>query len=263
MKAITTAGDMLKAVACVRRFVPRQIAMPIFTRVKIVAENKQVTIEGGSFGEWARAGVVGANVRADGVCVVHGETLYALLSKMPQATPITIASVMGRCQILGQSREASLPTEDPEQYPAFDGQGTQVAALFPIDTLRDALRETLPCVAPDNETRYVLTYVRFNLHGQTLDVEATNGRCAAVYKTDIPYKGIDFNLLVPGNALRKFLAATRLIPGTAFVSISTGGGFTIGVSDIDVTMRPFEGGTTCGKFPNLQGILPKRFVRSV
>jgi DNA polymerase-3 subunit beta len=242
LKVLMLAEHFGQAVREVARFAPKAHGLPILKNLLVGSEAGRVTVTATDL-EIAVTAYVGAQVEADGQCLLPAVTLAKMLAKIKG----------DRVQLTGNvldidGRMLSLNSADPEDYPPLpDGQEEQgeVAA----GELRQALQRALICVDTDS-TRPVLTCINLAAGDGKMTLTATDATCLGSWR--IAYTG---EPIAAANVLAGAASALlRLLPKDDTPVTIALSGTSIRLSFGNYVVR---GQLSALDFPNYQQVIPE------
>jgi len=173
--------------------------------------------------------------------------LAAIVREVPRGTQVEITAGTACAKIRAGRGSWTLPTEDPQEFPAAEAGEATALAVLPAPELRTAIARTV--FAADTESsRWSLTGVLLEVAGKAVHFVATDGRMMASVECD---GGVGHGLaVVPAYAMTAIAAACE--GEVDVVSLSrTPSSIVVEFDGVRITGRLLE-----AKFPKWRAAIP-------
>lgn len=243
------AAEIKAAMAAVSHAVPAKSPRPVLQNV-LLSEG----VLSGSDGD------VRIDVRLEngppGISVLLPKDRFSAILGAYSGDEITLTPGETSCVIKAAHGEWTLPTADPEEYPAWNVSPLKSLPRLPADQFVRAVRGTVFAV-DDQSSRYALGAVLIEVKGDTATFVATDGRRLAAVTCEHDQALDDSQTLVPARAMAIIsrLAAAAGDDGVQLEASNTEIVATIG--PYTVTARLLD-----GRFPRWRDVLPKRDAKA-
>lgn len=264
MKLICAQSELNTHLSFVSRVVPPRPSHPVLANVLLKAdeETQQVSLTGFDLSLGMLTSFP-ARVEAGGTLTLPAKLFSDIVSRLPDgditldAPEDDVTAVLecssGRYQMRGMSAE---------EYPELPTVNEGDSAQLPVESLLEGLRGTLFAASAD-ETKQVLTGVHVTVDPDGMEFAATDGHRLSVVQTanpdDAPASKAEFDVTVPGKALRELERMLQISPSTNAIAVRFDQGQLIFEWDNQrLTSRLLE-----GQYPNYRQLIPRQFARQM
>lgn len=239
-KVVLEAGTLKAALADVMVAVPKRSARPILHNVRI--------------GD----GLITATdleLRIDRKIDYHGDAILLPAARLKQIldavsgdAEVTLEPGPTSCKVKAARGSWTLPTENPDEFPAAETGNLGSVCRLPVDQFARAIKSTSYAI-DEKSNRYALGAILLEVKGGNPTFVGTDGRRLAIVKAETDQAVDDRSLLIPPRAADAALAGD----GDS-VQVETDGKsvvFTSGVLTVTGLM-------IVGSFPRWRDAIPKR-----
>jgi DNA polymerase-3 subunit beta len=243
----SSVGDLLDALQDVMRAVPTHGPKPVLTNVRI--GNGLIT---GTDLE------VMIDRHIDGDCepfLVPAARLLQILRACPRTAEVTLTPSASRVTVQAGGGRWELPTEDVNEFPAWEVTGAKPIARLPSDQFARAVRATEYACDADS-SRYALGCVLVEVKDGNPTFVATDGRRLTAVETETDQAVDDSTTQVPARAIR-LMAGFAHNSETGVQLEATASEVVCSVDRGTITARLIE-----GKFPRWRDVFPQRDVEA-
>lgn len=255
---VSCLQDVLSpALKKVSKAVSGSSSLPVLENVLLEADGERLRLTGTNL-DFGVTTWVGAKVHQAGRITVPGKLLADMVNLLPASERVDLTSdpEVGEATIQCGKFEATLNGISGADFPAWPAGELEHQVWIDPDLFKQGLSQVLPAVGEDN-SRPILTGVRFQIVGNTLSLWAADGFMLATTELTLT-DGLDstepVTFIVPGPELTNL---AKLI-GDQEDPILFGiwnMNLVISLGDADVYIRLLE-----GKYPDLMAVVPGIFA---
>ncbi len=235
----------------VQKAVSTRNTLPILLGIKIQTSNQELILQATDL-EMAIECRIAAEIEAEGEVVLPAKYFVDIIRNLPG----TIVSAEMNpenyyMKIKAGKAEFNLHGQSAEEFPAMPPIESDHRFSVPVESLKNALYETLFAVSHD-ESRPVFTGILIESKSDKLVAVATDGYRLAMKHSDIPWHESIPSVIVPGKAVGEI---HRLLSGKGFEDVSmqiVNNQIIVEFGDTVLVSRLID-----GQFPNYQQIIPK------
>ncbi|WP_071461070.1 DNA polymerase III subunit beta [Bacillus massilinigeriensis] len=208
MRFIIQRDHLLQSVQDVMKAVTSRTTIPILTGIKIVANEKGVTLTGSdsdisieSFIPREEEGSEIVEIKRSGSIVLQAKFFSEIVRKLPTDTVEIEAGENLQTVIRSGKSNFNLNGLDAEEYPHLPQIAEDRVFSIPTDLLKTLIRQTGFAVST-SETRPILTGVNWRVADGQLTCIATDSHRLALRKASIEAGGEEtYNAVIPGKSL--------------------------------------------------------------
>ncbi|MFC1735244.1 DNA polymerase III subunit beta [Candidatus Hydrogenedentota bacterium] len=248
MKFTLTQTDLQSAIARVYNTVSGDGIKPILSGILIEAEEDRISLSSTDLKIGIET-VIPANVVSQGVTVVSGAKLHAIVRELPSQEVTISLSEDNTIKIECAKIFFSMLAMSAEEFPTIPTFQKDKEITLPQALLRDMIGKTSFAISRE-EPRHTLQGLYFDFVKKELKLVATDGRKLALCKTQLEQEISVTSFILPEKAV---LELGKQLGGEGDVSIST--------SENQVSFK-FDGTLLTsrlieGNFPNYDLVIPK------
>jgi DNA polymerase-3 subunit beta len=175
--------ELVAALASAARFTEKRNSIPILDCVLIQNGPDGLTLTTTDL-DVTLCRQVAAASRGHGAVAVSIHTFLKLAKNLP-AGPVSIEQTGESLTIEAGRATLRLPTKPPEDFPSDPRDKLLTIFTLAATTLRELIERTKVAISQD-ETRYYLKGIFFNVRGETLRAVSTDGHRLAMLKAPLP-----------------------------------------------------------------------------
>lgn len=169
---------------------------------------------------------------------------------------VTLTLEDSSCVIRALHGTWTIPTEDPNEYPAWEVEGTTTLPRLPADQFVRAVSGVVFAV-DDESSRYALGAVLLEVKGETVTFVATDGRRLSLVACEHDQSLDDSQTLVPARVMAILRRLASHAGDQAVQLEATKNELVATVGDVTVTARLLD-----GRFPRWRDVLPERDAKA-
>jgi DNA polymerase-3 subunit beta len=210
VKFTINRDHLVRSVQDVMKAVSSRTTIPILTGIKIVANEKGVTLTGSdsdisieSFIPTEEEDKVIVEVLKPGSVVLQARFFSEIVRKLPKDTVELEVRDQFVTTIRSGKTEFNLNGLDPEEYPRLPQIQEENVFKLPTDLLKNLIRQTVFAVST-SETRPILTGVNWRIENDELTCIATDSHRLALRRAKIETDTFSsYNIVIPGKSLNE------------------------------------------------------------
>ena len=239
----------LKPLAQVVNVVERRQTLPVLANFLVQVQNGQLSLTGTDL-EVEMVSRIAVEDAQDGETTIPARKLFEIIRALPDGSRITVSQTGDKITVqAGRSRFtlATLPSND---FPSVDEVEATERVAIGEATLKELIERTAFAMA-QQDVRYYLNGLLFDLRGDALRTVATDGHRLALCETDLAKpSGSKRQIIVPRKGVTEL---QRLLEGGERVLELEVGRAHIRVKRDDVT---FTSKLIDGRFPDYEAVIP-------
>lgn len=174
----------LKPLAQVVNVVERRQTLPVLANFLVQVQNGQLSLTGTDL-EVEMVSRIAVEDAQDGETTIPARKLFEIIRALPDGSRITVSQTGDKITVqAGRSRFtlATLPSND---FPSVDEVEATERVAIGEATLKELIERTAFAMA-QQDVRYYLNGLLFDLRGDALRTVATDGHRLALCETDLP-----------------------------------------------------------------------------
>ncbi|MEY1682020.1 DNA polymerase III subunit beta [Stenotrophomonas maltophilia] len=239
----------LKPLAQVVNVVERRQTLPVLANFLVQVQNGQLSLTGTDL-EVEMVSRIAAEDAQDGETTIPARKLFEIIRALPDGSRITVSQTGDKITVqAGRSRFtlATLPSND---FPSVDEVEATERVAIGEATLKELIERTAFAMA-QQDVRYYLNGLLFDLRGDALRTVATDGHRLALCETDLAKpSGSKRQIIVPRKGVTEL---QRLLEsGDREIELEVGRSH-VRVKRDDVT---FTSKLIDGRFPDYEAVIP-------
>ncbi|MGQ9706975.1 MAG: DNA polymerase III subunit beta [bacterium] len=251
MEIICERDKFVEAIGVVQSAVSQRSPMPILSNVLIKAGDGTIDLIGTDLDIYIWKKTEG-EITDSGSITVPSKKLAEIVRGLPSGSKLNMKTEGLSLSIECERAKFRLQGINADEYPVFPKIDSAVEIDIEGGLIKQMIRETVFAVSED-ETKYALNGICFQIEGKTLVLVATDGFMLAYKQTEIKesIEGI-VDLIVP---TRASVELTKIIEEDEGVKISFGEKYVLWqMRQGSLASRIVE-----GKFPNYRSAIPDKF----
>ena len=246
----------LKPLAQVVNVVERRQTLPVLANFLVQVQNGQLSLTGTDL-EVEMVSRIAVEDAQDGETTIPARKLFEIIRALPDGSRITVSQTGDKITVqAGRSRFtlATLPSND---FPSVDEVEATERVAIGEATLKELIERTAFAMA-QQDVRYYLNGLLFDLRGDALRTVATDGHRLALCETDLAKpSGSKRQIIVPRKGVTEL---QRLLEsGDREIELEVGRSH-VRVKRDDVT---FTSKLIDGRFPDYEAVIPIGADRAV
>jgi len=239
----------LKPLAQVVNVVERRQTLPVLANFLVQVQNGQLSLTGTDL-EVEMVSRIAVEDAQDGETTIPARKLFEIIRALPDGSQITVSQTGDKITVqAGRSRFtlATLPSND---FPSVDEVEATERVAIGEATLKELIERTAFAMA-QQDVRYYLNGLLFDLRGDALRTVATDGHRLALCETDLAKpSGSKRQIIVPRKGVTEL---QRLLEsGDREIELEVGRSH-VRVKRDDVT---FTSKLIDGRFPDYEAVIP-------
>jgi len=239
----------LKPLAQVVNVVERRQTLPVLANLLVQVKDGQLSLTGTDL-EVEMISRVAVDDAKDGETTIPARKLFEIIRALPDGSKVTVSQAAEKITVqAGRSRFtlASLPAND---FPSIDEVEATERVRVPEAALKELIERTAFAMA-QQDVRYYLNGLLFDLRGDALRTVATDGHRLALCETDLEKaSGAKRQIIVPRKGVTEL---QRLLEsGDREIELEVGRSH-VRVKRDDVT---FTSKLIDGRFPDYEAVIP-------
>lgn len=239
----------LKPLAQVVNVVERRQTLPVLANFLVQVQNGQLSLTGTDL-EVEMVSRIAVEDAQDGETTIPARKLFEIIRALPDSSRITVSQTGDKITVqAGRSRFtlATLPSND---FPSVDEVEATERVAIGEATLKELIERTAFAMA-QQDVRYYLNGLLFDLRGDALRTVATDGHRLALCETDLAKpSGSKRQIIVPRKGVTEL---QRLLEsGDREIELEVGRSH-VRVKRDDVT---FTSKLIDGRFPDYEAVIP-------
>ena len=239
----------LKSLAQVVNVVERRQTLPVLANFLVQVQNGQLSLTGTDL-EVEMVSRIAVEDAQDGETTIPARKLFEIIRALPDGSRITVSQTGDKITVqAGRSRFtlATLPSND---FPSVDEVEATERVAIGEATLKELIERTAFAMA-QQDVRYYLNGLLFDLRGDALRTVATDGHRLALCETDLAKpSGSKRQIIVPRKGVTEL---QRLLEsGDREIELEVGRSH-VRVKRDDVT---FTSKLIDGRFPDYEAVIP-------
>ncbi|QNG83287.1 DNA polymerase III subunit beta [Stenotrophomonas maltophilia] len=239
----------LKPLAQVVNVVERRQTLPVLANFLVQVQNGQLSLTGTDL-EVEMVSRIAVEDAQDGETTIPARKLFEIIRALPDGSRITVSQIGDKITVqAGRSRFtlATLPSND---FPSVDEVEATERVAIGEATLKELIERTAFAMA-QQDVRYYLNGLLFDLRGDALRTVATDGHRLALCETDLAKpSGSKRQIIVPRKGVTEL---QRLLEsGDREIELEVGRSH-VRVKRDDVT---FTSKLIDGRFPDYEAVIP-------
>lgn len=252
MKLEINRQSLIDALSAVEPAVPKKPSQEILKNVRACWSDGQLELMA-TDQEVSVRYQIPATFDLAGCILIPAARLRSILSEVTGSS-IELSTEGDRLSIRAGFAEFTIPTADPNEFPAFPENTSPDSITLKASALSKAIRRTIWATDPES-SRYGLGGIKLAAERESTEFIATDSRRMAIYRAacsiDSPSKELPTNTVVPAKSMaivEKLAAANPEVDVTIQIQTSS---VTFQIGSQKLFTRLVE-----GRFPRYQDVIP-------
>ncbi|WP_058195729.1 DNA polymerase III subunit beta, partial [Xanthomonas translucens] len=239
----------LKPLAQVVNVVERRQTLPVLANFLVQVHDGQLSLTGTDL-EVEMVSRIAVDDAQDGETTIPARKLFEIIRALPDGSKITVTQNGDKITVQAGRSRFTLATLPANDFPSVDEVEATERVLVPEAALKELIERTAFAMA-QQDVRYYLNGLLFDLHDQTLRCVATDGHRLALCETALENaSGAKRQIIVPRKGVTEL---QRLLEGgDREVELEVGRSH-VRVKRDDVT---FTSKLIDGRFPDYEAVIP-------
>jgi|5B_taG_2_1085324.scaffolds.fasta_scaffold45882_2 DNA polymerase-3 subunit beta len=183
MKFTVSQSELNRAMQFVASAIDGKSTLPVMSNVLITADADSITLSGTN-GELEKLITISADVKEHGETTVPAKKMTDFAKNADPSKDVTLELKNAKASIKSGRAKWQLNTLPAKEYPEFMSIDESESIECDIALLVDAVKRCSPTMA-NNDTRYYLNGMLFDIDGTTMTVVATDGHRMNFYEMPI------------------------------------------------------------------------------
>jgi len=253
MQIVCSKAELLKGIQTVQAAVSTKSTLPVLSNILLETKTNQLKLASTDLQVGIRC-LISAEIVKEGSLTIPAKTFSDFIRTLREDQEIEIsATEAARMEIRCGKARCVLLGLPKEEFPVFPEFPEDRAISIEIKALREMIKKTSFSVSND-ETRYVLNGIYFNLEKGVARMVATDGRRLSYIARPVKEKNVSVSAIIPSKAMvevEHLLSDGGTKSETVQVSI-TENQVAFKLDDTVIISRLIE-----GHFPNYEQVIPK------
>jgi len=239
----------LKPLAQVVNVVERRQTLPVLANFLVQVQNGQVSLTGTDL-EVEMVSRIAVEDAQDGETTIPARKLFEIIRALPDGSRITVSQSGDKITVQAGRSRFTLATLPANDFPSVDEVEATERVAIGEATLKELIERTAFAMA-QQDVRYYLNGLLFDLRGDALRTVATDGHRLALCETDLEKaSGAKRQIIVPRKGVTEL---QRLLEsGDREIELEVGRSH-VRVKRDDVT---FTSKLIDGRFPDYEAVIP-------
>lgn len=204
MRITVKREDLLKPLSIVAGVVERRQTLPILSNILLRYDGKLLTLTGTDL-EVEISAQVSCKAGENGEITVPARKLHDICRALPNEAQIDISLEKEKVLIKSGKSRFRLLTMPATEFPAIETAQWDIVFTVPQSKLRWLLEKTMFCMA-QQDVRYYLNGLLFEVNGQRLRAVATDGHRLSLAEVDISHSiNGEKNVILPRKGVLEML----------------------------------------------------------
>ena len=253
MKATIERATLLKSLSHVQSVVERRNTIPILSNVLIEATSDGAIKLMATDLDLQIVDTVQAAVDTPGATTVSAHTLFDIVRKLPEGSPVSLSAAEGKMQVNAGRARFSLQTLPRDDFPVIAEGDLPVSFELPAATLVQIIDKTRFAISTE-ETRYYLNGIFFHVSDEAqpvLKAAATDGHRLARVTVPRPdgAEGMP-DIIIPRKCIGELRKLLDEVDGSVAVDLSATK-IRFGLGSAILTSKLID-----GTFPDYSRVIP-------
>jgi DNA polymerase-3 subunit beta len=239
----------LKPLAQVVNVVERRQTLPVLANFLVQVQNGQLSLTGTDL-EVEMVSRIAVDDAQDGETTIPARKLFEIIRALPDGSRITVSQTGDKITVQAGRSRFTLATLPANDFPSVDEVEATERVAIGEATLKELIERTAFAMA-QQDVRYYLNGLLFDLRGDALRTVATDGHRLALCETDLEKaSGAKRQIIVPRKGVTEL---QRLLEsGDREIELEVGRSH-VRVKRDDVT---FTSKMIDGRFPDYEAVIP-------
>jgi len=239
----------LKPLAQVVNVVERRQTLPVLANFLVQVQNGQLSLTGTDL-EVEMVSRIAVDDAQDGETTIPARKLFEIIRALPDGSRITVSQTGDKITVQAGRSRFTLATLPANDFPSVDEVEATERVAIGEATLKELIERTAFAMA-QQDVRYYLNGLLFDLRGDALRTVATDGHRLALCETDLEKSsGAKRQIIVPRKGVTEL---QRLLEsGDREIELEVGRSH-VRVKRDDVT---FTSKLIDGRFPDYEAVIP-------
>lgn len=239
----------LKPLAQVVNVVERRQTLPVLANFLVQVQNGQLSLTGTDL-EVEMVSRIAVEDAQDGETTIPARKLFEIIRALPDGSRITVSQTGDKITVQAGRSRFTLATLSAGDFPSVDEVEATERIAVPEAALKELIERTAFAMA-QQDVRYYLNGLLFDLRGDALRTVATDGHRLALCETDLAKpSGSKRQIIVPRKGVTEL---QRLLEsGDREIELEVGRSH-VRVKRDDVT---FTSKLIDGRFPDYEAVIP-------
>ena len=238
----------LKPLAQVVNVVERRQTLPVLANFLVQVQDSQLSLTGTDL-EVEMVARTAVDDAQDGETTIPARKLFEIVRALPDGSRVTVSQTGEKVTVQAGRSRFTLATLPANDFPSVDEVEATERIGVPEAGLKELIERTAFAMA-QQDVRYYLNGLLFDLNGPTLRCVATDGHRLALCEAPLEQGGQKRQIIVPRKGVQEL---QRLLEGgERTLELELGKGH-IRVKRDDVT---FTSKLIDGKFPDYEAVIP-------
>ncbi|MFI8718064.1 DNA polymerase III subunit beta [Stenotrophomonas sp. NPDC077464] len=239
----------LKPLAQVVNVVERRQTLPVLANFLVQVQNGQLSLTGTDL-EVEMVSRIAVDDAQDGETTIPARKLFEIIRALPDGSRITVSQTGDKITVQAGRSRFTLATLPANDFPSVDEVEATERVAIGEATLKELIERTAFAMA-QQDVRYYLNGLLFDLRGDALRTVATDGHRLALCETDLDKaSGAKRQIIVPRKGVTEL---QRLLEsGDREIELEVGRSH-VRVKRDDVT---FTSKLIDGRFPDYEAVIP-------
>ena len=239
----------LKPLAQVVNVVERRQTLPVLANFLVQVQNGQLSLTGTDL-EVEMVSRIAVEDAQDGETTIPARKLFEIIRALPDGSRITVSQTGDKITVQAGRSRVTLATLPSNDFPSVDEVEATERVAIGEATLKELIERTAFAMA-QQDVRYYLNGLLFDLRGDALRTVATDGHRLALCETDLAKpSGSKRQIIVPRKGVTEL---QRLLEsGDREIELEVGRSH-VRVKRDDVT---FTSKLIDGRFPDYEAVIP-------
>ncbi|KMM74498.1 DNA polymerase III subunit beta [Xanthomonas sp. LMG 8992] len=239
----------LKPLAQVVNVVERRQTLPVLANFLVQVQGGQLSLTGTDL-EVEMVSRIAVDDAQDGETTIPARKLFEIVRALPDGSKVTVSQSGDKITVQAGRSRFTLATLPANDFPSVDEVEATERVVVPEAALKELIERTAFAMA-QQDVRYYLNGLLFDLHNQTLRCVATDGHRLALCETELENAGgAKRQIIVPRKGVTEL---QRLLEGgEREVELEVGRAH-VRVKRDDVT---FTSKLIDGRFPDYEAVIP-------
>ncbi|WP_256776085.1 MULTISPECIES: DNA polymerase III subunit beta [unclassified Stenotrophomonas] len=239
----------LKPLAQVVNVVERRQTLPVLANFLVQVQNGQLSLTGTDL-EVEMVSRIAVEDAQDGETTIPARKLFEIIRALPDGSRITVSQTGDKITVQAGRSRFTLATLPANDFPSVDEVEATERVAIGEATLKELIERTAFAMA-QQDVRYYLNGLLFDLRGDALRTVATDGHRLALCETDLEKaSGAKRQIIVPRKGVTEL---QRLLEsGDREIELEVGRSH-VRVKRDDVT---FTSKLIDGRFPDYEAVIP-------
>ncbi len=199
MKIKVNREQLYEALSNLQRAVTPRSSLPILEGVLLSAETDRLTMMAYNM-EISIKKELPVQCEKEGDIVISAKILFDIIRKVPGSVIEIDVDDRQVCHISSGGSVFDIMGMKSEDFPEMPTVSENNSIMMSSDLLKSMVRQTIFATSQKEETRPVLTGIKFEIENGKIKLVAINGNCLAIRKADIDYEG-KMEFIVSGRAI--------------------------------------------------------------